>query len=180
MDRTPSHETFFSTLSSLCTHRIVTRRVCIKPCSSTCHQMSERLLLPCFVFFLCLSCLYFRSLFYLFSVLNFNLPCCRDRRALNQMRTLKKRNIAPWRRTTLSHFLAVHQACGFTEHWVSMNWKTFSLWYETLGFERDPEQKRKEGPVEDRKCERRQGKDSEVGENKEQERKREALRGTRN
>ena len=38
------------------------------------------------------------------------------------------------------------------EHWVSMNWKTVSLWYETLGFERDPEQKSKEGPVEDRKC----------------------------
>ena len=38
--------------------------------------MSERLLLPCFVFVFCLSCLYFfslsLSLFYLFSVLNFN------------------------------------------------------------------------------------------------------------
>ena len=34
VDRTPSHETFFSTLSSLCTHHIVAqgvaRRVCIK------------------------------------------------------------------------------------------------------------------------------------------------------
>ena len=44
-----------------------------KTCSSTCHHMSERLLFPCFVFFLCLSCLYFLSHFYLFSVLNFNL-----------------------------------------------------------------------------------------------------------
>ena len=34
--------------------------------------MFERLLFPCFVFFLCLSCLYFFSHFYLFSVLNFN------------------------------------------------------------------------------------------------------------
>ena len=34
--------------------------------------MSERLLFPCFVFFLCLSCLYVLSHFYLFSVLNFN------------------------------------------------------------------------------------------------------------
>ena len=75
MDRTPSHETFFSTLSSLCTHHIVAqgvaRRVWHKTCSSTCHHMSERLLFPCFVFFLCLSCLYFLSHFYLFSVLNF-------------------------------------------------------------------------------------------------------------
>ena len=29
--------------------------------SSTCHLMSERLLFPCFVFFHCLSCLYFLS-----------------------------------------------------------------------------------------------------------------------
>ena len=66
----------FSTLSSLCTHHIVTqgaaRRVCMKTCSSTCHHMSERVLFPCFVFFLCLSCLYVLSHFYLFSVLNFN------------------------------------------------------------------------------------------------------------
>ena len=56
----------FSTPSSLCTHHIVAqgvaRRVCIKRCSCTCHHMSERLLVPCFVFFLCLSCLYFVSL----------------------------------------------------------------------------------------------------------------------
>ena len=67
----------FSTLSSLCTHHLVAqgvaRRVCIKRCSCTCHHMSERLLFPCFVFFLCLSCLNFLSHFYLFSVLNFNL-----------------------------------------------------------------------------------------------------------
>ena len=67
---------FFSTLSSLCTHHIVTqgvtRHVCMKRCSCTCHDMFERLLFPCFVFFLCLSCLYFFSHFYLFSVLLFN------------------------------------------------------------------------------------------------------------
>ena len=40
--------------------------------SSTCHHMSERLLFPSFVFFLCLSCLYFLSHFYLPSVLNFH------------------------------------------------------------------------------------------------------------
>ena len=67
---------FFSTLSSLCTHHIVAqgvaRRVCINTCSCTCHHVSERLLFP-FVFFLCLSCFYFLSHFYLFSGLNFNL-----------------------------------------------------------------------------------------------------------
>ena len=67
---------FFSTLSSLCTHHIVAqgaaRRVCIKTCSCTCHHVSERLLFPCFVFFLCLSCLYVLSHFYLFSVLLFD------------------------------------------------------------------------------------------------------------
>ena len=36
------------------------RTTCLhKTCSSTCHHMSERSLFPCFVFFLCLSCLYF-------------------------------------------------------------------------------------------------------------------------
>ena len=68
MDRTPSHETFSRTLSSLCTHHRVAqgvaRRVCIKHV-----HMSERLLFPWFVFFLCLSCLYVLSHFYL---LNFN------------------------------------------------------------------------------------------------------------
>ena len=67
---------FFSTLSSLCTHPIVAqgvaRRVCIKTCSCTCHHMLERLLFPCFVFFLSLPCLYVLSHFYLFSVLLFN------------------------------------------------------------------------------------------------------------
>ena len=42
----------------------------IKRCSCTCHHMSERSLFPCFVFFLCLLCVYFFSHFYLISVLN--------------------------------------------------------------------------------------------------------------
>ena len=67
---------FFSTLSPLCTHHIVAqgvaRRVCIKHVDPHCHHMSERLLFPCFVFFLCLSCLYVLSHFYLVSVPNFN------------------------------------------------------------------------------------------------------------
>ena len=49
------------------------RTTCLhKTCSSTCHHMSERLLFPCFVFFLCLSCPYVLSHFYPFSVLNFD------------------------------------------------------------------------------------------------------------
>ena len=59
----------FSILSSLCKHHIVAqgvaRRVCIKKSSCTCHYLFECLLFPCFLFFLCLSCLYV-------SVLNFN------------------------------------------------------------------------------------------------------------
>ena len=50
----------------------VARRVCLKTCSCTCHHMSKRLWFPSFVSFLCLSCLYFLSHFYLSSVLNFN------------------------------------------------------------------------------------------------------------
>ena len=49
------------------------RKTCLhKTCSSTCHHVSERLLFPCFVFFLCLSCLYVLSHFFLSSALNFN------------------------------------------------------------------------------------------------------------
>ena len=78
VDRTPSHDTFSRTLSSLCPHHMVAQSsrchtTCLhETCSSTCHHMSERLLFPCFVCFLCLSCLYVLSHFYLFSVLNFN------------------------------------------------------------------------------------------------------------
>ena len=62
--------TFILVHTSHCGSRC--RTTCLhKTCSSTCHHMSERLLFPRFVFFLCLSCLYFLSLFYLFSVLNF-------------------------------------------------------------------------------------------------------------
>ena len=51
------------------------RSTCLhKTCSSTCHHMSERLLFPCFVFFLCLSCLYVLSHFYLFSISKLQLP----------------------------------------------------------------------------------------------------------
>ena len=66
VDRTPSHQTFSRTLSSLCTHHIVAQGVaaCVwqKNHSRTCHYMSERLLFPCFGFFLCLSCLCVLSL----------------------------------------------------------------------------------------------------------------------
>ena len=66
VDRTPSHETFSNTFilvdTSHCGSRC--RKTCLhKTCSSTCHHMSERLLFPCFVFFLCLSCLYVLSHF---------------------------------------------------------------------------------------------------------------------
>ena len=89
MERTPSPETL-SRHFHPCAH--ITRTKCLhKTCSSTCHHMSERLLFPCFVFFLCLSCL----------CPEFQLPCCRDRRALNPMRTSKLRSSAPWRYTTL-------------------------------------------------------------------------------
>ena len=75
VDRYTSHETFSQHFHP-CAHHIVAqgvaRRVCIKRCSCTCHHMFKRLLFPCFVFFFCLSCLYFFSHFYLFSVLNFN------------------------------------------------------------------------------------------------------------
>ena len=64
-------DTFILVHTSHCGSRC--RTTCLhKTCSSTCHHMSERLLFPCFVFFLCLSCLYVLSLFYLFSVPNFN------------------------------------------------------------------------------------------------------------
>ena len=70
---------FFSHICTLilCAHApawLKCRTTCRKKkrCSCTCHHMSERLLFHCLVFFLCLSCLYFFSHFYLFSVLNFN------------------------------------------------------------------------------------------------------------
>ena len=60
-------DTFILVHTSHCGSRC--RTTCLhKTCSSACHHMSERLLFPCFVFFLCLSCLYFLSHFYLFSV----------------------------------------------------------------------------------------------------------------
>ena len=95
----------FSTLSSLCTHHIVAqgvaRRVCIKhvhPHVITCLSVCCFLVLSSF--FLCLSC------FYVLPVLcpELQLPCCRERRALNPTRTRKMRSIAPWRHTTLSRF----------------------------------------------------------------------------
>ena len=64
-------DTFILLHTSHCGSRC--RTTCLhKTCSFTCHHMSERLLFTCFVFFLCLSCLYVLSHFYLFSVLNFN------------------------------------------------------------------------------------------------------------
>ena len=73
----PHTRLFLDTFILVQSHHIVAqgaaRRVCIRRCSCTSHHMSERLLFPCFVFFLCLSCLHFLSHFYLFSVLNFNL-----------------------------------------------------------------------------------------------------------
>ena len=38
--------------------------------------------------------------------LELQLPCGRDRRALNPMRTRRTRSIAPWRYTTLSRFMS--------------------------------------------------------------------------
>ena len=78
VDRTPSQRVFLTHMHIFilehtphCGSRC--RTTCLhKTCSSTCHHMSESLLFPCFVFFLCLSCLYFLSLFHLFSVPNFN------------------------------------------------------------------------------------------------------------
>ena len=68
---TPFLDTFILVHTSHCGSRCRTTWL-HKTCSSTCHNMSERLLFPCFAFFLCLSCLYVLSHFYLFSVLNFN------------------------------------------------------------------------------------------------------------
>ena len=73
-ERTPSQRvfsqymhTFILVHSSHCGSRC--RTTCLhETCSSTCHHMSERLLFPCFVFFLCLSCLYVLSHFYSLSV----------------------------------------------------------------------------------------------------------------
>ena len=60
-------DTFILMHTSHCGSRC--RTTCLhKTCSSICHHMSERLLFPCFVFFLCVSCLYVLSHFYLFSV----------------------------------------------------------------------------------------------------------------
>ena len=103
---------FFSAISSLCTHHIVAqgvaRRVCIKTCSSTYHHVFERLLFPCFVFLLCLSCLIL--FFSLLPVLcpELHSPCGRERRALNPMRARKMRSIPLWRYTNLSHKVASH------------------------------------------------------------------------
>ena len=64
-------DTFTLVHTSHCGSRC--RSTCLhKTCSSTCYHMSEGLLFPCFVFFLCLSCLCVPSHFSLFSVLNFN------------------------------------------------------------------------------------------------------------
>ena len=70
-------------------------------CRTTClhkkmfNHMSERLLFPCFVFFLCHSCLY---------VLSLTSPCsarqllqCRESRASNPKRTRQMKSIARWR-----------------------------------------------------------------------------------
>ena len=80
------------------------RTTCLhKTCSSTCHHMSERLLFPCFVFFLCLSCLSL-SLTSTCSLFRTSTPTMsRTPSILNPKRTLQMRSIAPWRYTTLSH-----------------------------------------------------------------------------
>ena len=63
-----SLDTFTLVHTSHCGSRC--RTTCLhKTCSSTCHHMSECLLFPCFVFFLCLSCLSVLSHFYLCSEL---------------------------------------------------------------------------------------------------------------
>ena len=78
----------------------------IRRCSSTCHHVSERLLFPCFGL-LPLSLVPPRSLS-LLPVLcpEQQLPCGRNRRALNPMRTRRMRSIAPWRYTTLSQVMS--------------------------------------------------------------------------
>ena len=93
-------DTFILVHTSHCGSRC--RTTCLhKTCSSTCHHMCERLLLPCFVFFFCLSCLYVLSLLPVLCS-ELQLPRCRERRALNPKRTRQMRSIAPWRYTTLS------------------------------------------------------------------------------
>ena len=80
VDRTPSQRVFLAYMHTFIlvhtSHCGSSSRCCTtclhKTCSSTCRHMSERLLFPCFVFFLCLSCPYVLSHFHLFSVLNFN------------------------------------------------------------------------------------------------------------
>ena len=103
---------FFSTLSSLCTHHIVTqgvaRRVCIKhvhPHVITCLSVCCFLVLS-----LPLSLVPPLSL----SVLpvfcpELQPPWCRERGVLNPIRTRKMRSIAPWRCTTLSQIMEPNQ-----------------------------------------------------------------------
>ena len=64
--------------------------------------MFERLLFLCSVFFLCLSCLYLILSLLLGLCPELQLPCARDRQALNPMRTGRMSSLAPWRYTTLS------------------------------------------------------------------------------
>ena len=107
VDRTPSQRVFSHTctLSSLFTHHIVAqgfaRRVCIKhvhphviPCLSVC----------CFLVLSSSSVSRASLSLSLLPVFCPELqpPCCRERRALNLMRTRKMRSIAPWRYATLS------------------------------------------------------------------------------
>ena len=92
----------FSAHMHICTHHIVAQGVARRVCIRDVHpHVIPRLSVWCFlVFFLCLSC-FSLSLLPVFCP-ELQLPCCRERRALNQMRTRKMRSIAPWRYTTLS------------------------------------------------------------------------------
>ena len=99
VDRYTSHD-FFSTLLSLCTHHIVAQGVLIKhvhPHVITCLSVVVSLCLT--------SSLSSASTPPLISYLVYpghHPPCCRNRQALNPMRTCRKRSIAPWRYITLS------------------------------------------------------------------------------
>ena len=110
VDRTPSHETFDI-------FDLVHTSHCGSRCRTTCLQKKHVhphvitcLSVCCFLvlsfFFLCLSCLYFLSHFYLFSVLNFNLHVVEYAEHLNPMRTRKMRSIVQWRYTTLSQVVS--------------------------------------------------------------------------
>ena len=119
--RHTSHVRFSRTLSP-CAHTTLWLKVSERARSLHLHVihdvtcLSVRWLFPCFVFFLSLAPLLALHCLPVLCLAH-QLPQCRIRRGLNPVRTRALMSIAPWRCTTLSHFVIVFLS-EFPMHFV--------------------------------------------------------------